>query len=172
MKSCEKDNRNSLDTTWTKLESSLLSFTPREAPRKKPRPSTGRINRHRNICQEVPLCETIRNSRRNLSSSSFYSHRQGKPANTSDQWVVPLKFLFLNWLQLKLSFYTQQNATTWVSSRLVSKKNVSTLIASTTFITGTSIWLSPVLALNLLEQLPLCCRHRITSASSGLEKIT
>lgn len=78
MKSCEKNNKNSLDTTWTKLESSLLSFTPREIIRKKPRPSTGRINRHRNISQEVPLCETIRNSRRNLSSSSFAQSSSGK----------------------------------------------------------------------------------------------
>lgn len=74
MKSNEKDNKTSLETTWTKLESRLQSFTPRETIKKRARPSTGRINRHRNLSQDVPssLCETIRNSRKDLSSTTFF----------------------------------------------------------------------------------------------------
>ena len=74
MKSTEKESKNVLETTWTKLESKLLTFTPRESVKKNTRPSTGRINRHRNLSQDVPssLCETIRNSRKDLSSTSFF----------------------------------------------------------------------------------------------------
>ena len=89
MKSSEKINKSSLNTTWTKLESSLLSFTPREITIKKPRPLTGRINRHRNISQEVPLCETIRNSRINLSNSSFLQSSSGKTSQHSRSTSCP-----------------------------------------------------------------------------------
>lgn len=81
---------NSLETTWTKLENSFSQITPRVAPNRKKRPSTGKTVRSRHLSQDLQIyIPEPRRSRINFATTSFI-----RPSTTHSTNSKSLSFSF------------------------------------------------------------------------------